>query len=334
MRKKPIILNAERNVSLIPYIASDAKKISFLICPGGGYNNCDESEGKPVAAYLNALGYHAFVLRYSVGRYKDWPHPLEDYEQAAEWLAAHAEEYALDPKRIVVIGFSAGGHVAAAAASLAIHKPFAAILCYALIDRETLDFCNPGAPDAADAVNADTCPCFIASSRNDWIVPITNTTKLIHAFQQFDIDYEAHIYGYAMHGFSIGKRVHGDNPVFCSRVGNWVEDSLAWLKELEEGRYISIRKNAGYADTHAETLSVYTSCRLLEQQPEAVQTLKTKHPVEYLMYIGARKKIGAFMDTVSLFNLFTLAGVKQKTIEKIDRCLRQFSLTDAKRKPE
>ncbi len=330
MRKKPVVLNAARDVTVTPYLATKKKKLSFLICPGGGYNNCEESEAAPVAKLYNKLGFNAFVLRYSVGDHREWPHPLQDYEQVMDWLSVHAEELAVDPQRVVVVGFSAGGHVAAAAASLAAHKPYAAILCYALIDRETLSYCHPEAPDAAEAVNGDTCPCFVASSRNDWIVPITNTTKLLDAFERWDIDYEAHIYGYALHGFSIGKRVYGNNPVFCSRVGNWVEDSLDWLEELEEGRYISIRKNAGYQDAHAGTLSIYTSCRTLEQKPEALRILKKRFPAQYLIYAAARKKIGAFMDTVSLYNLYTLMRVRGKTLDRIDRELRQFPLERGK----
>ena len=326
MREKPIILNSTRDVTITPYPVKCLGAFTFLIAPGGGYNNCEEAESAPVARHFNKLGYNAFVFRYSVGQHKDWPHPLEDFDLAMEWLQTHAQEYRVDPTRIVAIGFSAGGHVIAAAASKAVRKPFAAILCYGLIDRETLAYCNPSAPDASELVNADTCPCFLASSRNDWIVPVTNTTKLIAAFEKHYIDYEAHIYGYAMHGFSIGKAQHGNNPVFCSRVGDWVEDSLSWLRELSEGRYISIRESAAYQDAHTETLSVLTSCRLLEQNRDALSMLKKRFPAQYLIYTLARKKIGAFMDTVSLKNLYTLMRVKAGTIEKIDEALRRYRL--------
>ena len=165
MREKPIILNSTRDVTITPYPVKCPGAFTFLIAPGGGYNNCEEAESAPVARHFNKLGYNAFVFRYSVGQHKDWPHPLEDFDLAMEWLQTHAQEYRVDPTRIVAIGFSAGGHVIAAAASKAVRKPFAAILCYGLIDRETLAYCNPSAPDASELVNADTCPCFLASSR-------------------------------------------------------------------------------------------------------------------------------------------------------------------------
>lgn len=69
--------------------------------------------------YLRA-GYHAFVLRYSVGwENAVWPNPLEDYDQAMELITAHAKEWHLIPEKIAVIGFSAGGHLAACAATMA-----------------------------------------------------------------------------------------------------------------------------------------------------------------------------------------------------------------------
>ena len=326
MRQKPVVLNAERDVMLIPYTVRKPGKFTFLITPGGAYNNCEESESAPVAKYYNKLGFNAFVFRYSVGKHRVWPHPLEDYDLAMEWLGCHAEEYNINPDRIVAMGFSAGGHVIAAAASLAKHKPFAAILCYALINRETLQYCNPSAPDAAEAVNADTCPCFLASSRNDWIVPVTNTTKLMDAFQKYDIDYEAHIYGYALHGFSIGKRIHGNNPVFCSRVGNWVQDSFEWLEELSDGQYISIKESAHYQDAHTDHLSLLTSCRLLEQSPGAMQMMKKDFPAQYLLYKTAQKKIGLFLDSVSLKNLFVFFPVRKKKAEQLEKALNQFSI--------
>ena len=69
-----------------------------------------------------------------------------------------------------------------------------------------------------------------------------------------------------------------------------------------------------------------TSCRLLEQNREALSMLKKRFPAQYLIYALARKKIGAFMDTVSLKNLYTLMRVKPGTIAKIDETLRRYRL--------
>lgn len=324
MKHKTVTLCKERDVTLSPYIVTKEKKAAFLLCPGGAYNNCEESESKPVAQVLNKLGYNAFVLRYSVGKHYKWPYPLEDFDRAMEYIAEHAEEYHVDAQTIVAAGFSAGGHVVAVAASQAQRKPFAAILCYGLTAGETLAFCAPDAPDASEAVNADTCPVFFASSRNDWIVPVHNTTRLMEALERHYIDYEAHIYGYALHGFSIGAEVGAKGPLFCSRVGNWVEDSLQWVDELMSGRYMSIRECAQYNDANAAVLSTMNSCALIFENDAARKVLKSRFPAQYVIYTAAQKKIGDFMDTVSLRNLFQLLKVSEKTIAKIDQAFSVF----------
>ena len=217
---KKIILNKNRDVTLTPYIVTKDLKPTFLIAPGGAYRNCEESESKPVAKVLNNLGYNVFIFRYSVGKNYQWPYPLDDYELAMSFLIDHAIEYAVDVNHIIAMGFSAGGHVMSVASSIAEHKPFAVILGYGLIIKETLMFSAPDAPDASELVNLDTRPTFIVASRNDWIVPINNTIKLISAFEKYYIDYETHIYGYALHGFSVGKEAKAEGPLFCSRVGD------------------------------------------------------------------------------------------------------------------
>ena len=76
--------------------------------------------------YLKA-GYQAFILRYSVGKHSVWPNALQDYEQAMEMIRTKAEEWKIFSDKIAVIGFSAGGHLAAAAATMSKNRPNAAI---------------------------------------------------------------------------------------------------------------------------------------------------------------------------------------------------------------
>lgn len=178
MTAENIILDKKRGVELTPHIVTDEKKLTFLIVPGGAYRSCDPKEGDPVVKKFNELGYNAFVLRYSVGKNYKWPYPLEDFDSAMRYMKDNADDLHVDTEHIVAAGFSAGGHVVACAASAAKYKPFAAVLCYALISSKTLAFCAPDAPDASSLVNDDTRPCFIATGRNDWIVPVFNTTDL------------------------------------------------------------------------------------------------------------------------------------------------------------
>ncbi len=321
---RKIVLNKERDVTISPYPVKAPKQFTFLIVPGGAYSTCDENESVPVAKKLNRLGYNCFIFRYSVGKHYKWPYPLEDFELAMAWLHAHAEEYGADTSHIVTMGFSAGGHVVAVGASMAKRKPFAAVLGYGLVDRETLAFCAPDAPGADECVNSETPPMFLAYSRNDWIVPVHNAEALITALRESFIDYEAHIYAYAMHGFTVGSEAGAKGPLFCGRIDGWIDDCLAWLEELGSGRYKSVRECAQYNDKYAERLSTMNSCAKLEACPEAMAVLKRHFPIEYALYAAARKRIGGFMDTVSLRNLFELIKINEKTIDKIDAALSRF----------
>lgn len=89
----------------------------MVVCPGGGYGRHASHEGEDVAAWLNELGIHAAVLRYRVAPWR-YPAPQADVLRAIRFLRYQAEELHLDPERVGVIGFSAGGHVAASAAVL------------------------------------------------------------------------------------------------------------------------------------------------------------------------------------------------------------------------
>ena len=325
IKQKTVKLHAQQDVTLSIWLADKgAGKPCFLICPGGAYRNCDESEGAPIAKAYNKRGYTAFILRYSVGKDSGWPNPLEDFEAAMEYLTAHQEELHICAARVIAVGLSAGGHLVTAAASSAKNRPYAVISCYGLAIRKTLAYCLPDAPDTSELVNETTCPVFLASSRNDWIVPIENTTKLIEAFEKHFVDYEAHIYGYGLHGFRLGAETGATGPLFCARVGNWMDDSLGWVEELTSGRYVSIRDCAEYQDAHAAVLSTRNSCRKIFANPRTGELLQKKFPIQYLLYQAAKKQVGFFMDTVSLRNLFQLAKVSEKAISKIDEALGAF----------
>ena len=321
MQEKAIVLNKERKVTLTPFIAHHTITPAILILPGGGYNECSVREGAPVAEKFNRLGFNAFVLCYSVGNHYKWPYPLEDYEAAVRYIKENASSFCVDGSHIVAAGFSAGGHLAGAAATISREKPFAAILCYAAVLSDTISYAAPDAPDIADAVDDDTCPCFLASSRNDWIVPIENTHRLIAAFERHYIDYESHIYGFSMHGFSIGKEVNAVPPKFCSRVGDWVEESVSWLNDLIDGSYISIRESAAWQDARATTFSSKNSIGLIFGTEEAKKAFRRKCPQYYLLTEAARKKIGDYTERVTLRNLLTFLNIKPEAYASIDEAL-------------
>ena len=282
MRQETIVLNETRNVTLTAYLQEVEGEFVFprrpgmLVLPGGGYAMCSDREADPVAlAYLRA-GYHAFVLRYSIGRHKAWPNPLEDYEQAMELIESRAEEWHLDTSRINAVGFSAGGHLCACAATIARYKPAAAILGYPVILKDICDRCQPGMPQPNEHVTAETSPCFLAACRDDHTVDVKNALMMQLALADKGVAFESHIYSYGGHGFSIGEDwiIEGSRS---SRVPDWVGDSIGWLKELQ-----GALTRPGYTEPTAEgslnadsapVLSVACSLRHLRRQSDEVRAV-------------------------------------------------------------
>ena len=240
MKSLTVILNEKRRVTLTAYLQAVGGEFSpietrpaILILPGGAYEFCSDREADPVAFAFLRAGFQAFVLRYSVGEHKTWSHPLDDYEQAMALLKERAGEWHIDPEKIAVIGFSAGGHLAGCAATMAQHKPAAAILGYPVLTRQTNDKYMPTAPDVIEAVDEHTCPCFLFSARNDTTVPVTNTLQMLTALEAHGVVYEAHIYGFGPHGFSVAdSTVNSRKLAMSAATPHWLTDSINWLHEL------------------------------------------------------------------------------------------------------
>ena len=240
MEYKKIVLNKERNVSLTAMILDvggeyrgiDARP-AVLVIPGGGYMFCSDREADPVAAAYLRAGYHAFILRYSVGADALWPRPLQDYEEAMALIDEHAADWHVLRDKIAVVGFSAGGHLAGAAATLAKRRPAAAVLGYAVLREDTAHELGEDKPSIVAAVDENTCPCFLFATRTDSVVPIQNTLDMMNALNRYQTSFECHIYPYGPHGFSTGDpSIQGLETVFPRRGENWVNDSVAFLRDL------------------------------------------------------------------------------------------------------
>ena len=225
MKAQKIILNENRNVTLTAYIQEADGEFGFsrrpamLVIPGGGYAMCSDREADPVAmAYLKA-GYQALILRYTCTPKGRWPLPLEDYEHAMKLIEENAEEWHINTTKIAVVGFSAGGHLAACAATIAEHKPAAAVLVYPAILKDICDMCQPGMPYPNEHVTAQTCPCFLVAARDDRTVNIKNTLMMELALADKGV------------GFSTGEHWIITNSV-SSRLPDWISDSISWLGEI------------------------------------------------------------------------------------------------------
>lgn len=344
MEKEVIVLNEARKVTLTAYLqdvegefGNIPKRPGILVLPGGGYQMCSDREADPVAfPYLKA-GYQVFVLRYSVKKDALWPQPLEDYDAAMDLIRSRAQEWKLYPDKIAVIGFFAGGHLAGAAATMAKNRPAAAILGYAVLN-EDVKGCNKSAPSVVDAVDDDTCPCFLFASRTDNLVPIANTIEFMQALDRHDISFESHVYAYAPHGFSTcDSSVQDKDTSMCDRIPDWVADSIGWLKDVlgDFGKGSMTKPVCGhYASGDREAyLSVDCTMGLLMSNPKAMAILgdvlggmmggssAQSNPMTEDM---DQADIMAVVKKMKLRDALAYGSTSAETVEALDARLRQI----------
>ena len=213
---------------------------AVLICPGGGYWNLYwELEGEEVAAWLNSLGVTGIILKYRVPRRPDEPkgeparRPLQDAQRAVSLVRAKSKEWGIDPKRIGMIGFSAGGHLAIATATSfekrgyepqdeidqASCRPDFAIAAYSgYLKAKDKDELAPGL-----RVPAGTPPIFLVHGSDDPISPPEHSLFMYLALKLAGIPAELHIYAGVTHDFGVRRT---DRP--C---GAWTETCAQWLRQ-------------------------------------------------------------------------------------------------------
>lgn len=325
-------IHKDRNVTLTAYLHEDSGttvyRPAMVVIPGGGYAFCSEAEGEPVAMEYWKAGYQCFVLHYTLKQVGGWPYPLNDYDDAVEIIRHHADSWSIDTSRICTVGFSAGGHLAACAATLAKYKPAAAILVYPCILQELCDWCQPGMPAPYKFVTPQTSPCFFAAARDDGTTDIRNTLAMEQALADKGIAFESHIYSYGGHGFSTAE----NNVAVSERVPKWLPDSIGWLKELlgeyTSDGYSAPKINANTNRDYDDTLSVYCTVAHLRKQGEAVKELLAP------MFAGAEKmcKIMGFnaeavldlMGGVRACDLMATVQIPKEEIVDIDQRLQEF----------
>ena len=216
-----------------------------IVFPGGGYDHLSTREADPVAKKFVEQGFHAAVCRYRI-KPATYPIPLEDARNAVHYTREHAAELGVKAGKIAVLGFSAGGHLAA---MLSNHpgspeaRPDAAVLCYAVLSSkhqtpDLVSFKNllPGlSPDeyikcsCPEAVNTNTPPTFLWHTFGDTNVLPEHSIDYALALKQYNIDSELHIYPGGVHGLALGSRP-GYETEF-RYVESWVPLAERFLKD-------------------------------------------------------------------------------------------------------
>jgi acetyl esterase/lipase len=218
---------------------------AVVICPGGGHRELVfNAEGVDPARYFNTLGVAAFVLKYRLAREASSPysiekHPKEDARRAMRLVRSRAREWNLDPKRIGIMGFSAGGEVVAMVVySPADGDPTAADPIERLSCRPDFQIViYPGPLGVPDIVPAQTPPAFFLAA-NDDVSPAGTITTLLDKFRRAGVPAEVHLFARGGHGFNMGYRSKlATIKGWPQRMAEWMADSgiLSPRPSLESG---------------------------------------------------------------------------------------------------
>ena len=237
--------------------AGQGNGTSVIICPGGGYARLAiDHEGYDVAKRLNEMGVAAFVLKYRLPNDQSQPDksiaPLLDAQQALRLVREQAAKYNLNPERIGLMGFSAGGHLASTAGTHFAQpvgtnpgptsvRPAFLVLMYPVISfsdslahkgsRNNLIGTSPS-PDQVRLysnelqVTAQTPPTFLVHAEDDKTVPVQNSLVFYQALRRHNVPAEMHLYPQGGHGFGLNNKTTKDQ--WSDRLRNWL-DANGWL---------------------------------------------------------------------------------------------------------
>lgn len=266
---KDVFPKLKTNGKLVSYVRSnfneidaDIRRKSVLICPGGGYYFTSKREAEPIALAFLARGFNAFVLYYDTNEGKTrYPAHLLEASAALAYIRRNAEHYNAYENNIAVLGFSAGGHLAASLGTLwnegfiddtlalkhGENRPDGMILCYPVITSG--EFAHKGSFDALlgdeksaelmhklsleNSVGAHTPPAFIWHTLNDGGVPSENSFLFAAALRKNNIPFELHIYPDGVHGLSLGTRetkAAGNDALINEHVTSWIDLCSAWVE--------------------------------------------------------------------------------------------------------
>ena len=232
--------------------AAKATGAAVVVCPGGGYGGLAlDHEGKQIGQWFNSMGVAAFILEYRHrGKGYGHPAPLQDAQRAIRTVRARAADWKIDPAKIGIMGFSAGGHLASTAGT---HfdkgnpeakdpiervscRPDFLILCYAVIafgepythygSQHNL-IGKDASPELVKSLSNEkqvtpaTPPSFLWHTDQDSGVPAENSVQFYLALRRAKVPAELHVYRTGQHGIGLGAKVHGTST--------WPKNCEDWL---------------------------------------------------------------------------------------------------------
>lgn len=248
--QKDLHIGGRDHVTEAPFIEhfSSSRKngAAVLVIPGGGYTFlADGHEGKDIAQFFNTQGYDAIVLHYRVNdkeqRGARYPGQYNDATLAMRMVRSRAAGWGLNPEKIGVIGFSAGGHLASCLATMIQPgtRPAFAILVYPVISMDT-PYKHSGsatmllgpqpAPVMVDSLSTQnrvsdkTPPTMLIHSTDDEVVPVENSLMFYNALRKHHVPATLHIYDHGGHGYGLGVK----DPV----LNTWPGLCITWLHRL------------------------------------------------------------------------------------------------------
>jgi acetyl esterase/lipase len=242
----------EDKPSLTPYLAKSPNGTAVIVCPGGGYQHLAmDHEGVQIAKWLNSLGISAFVLQYRLGPKYHHPAMINDAQRAIRTVRSRATSLHIQPDRIGIWGFSAGGHLASTAAThfdagnpnaadpidRAGSRPDFAILAYPVISLG--EFAHVGSrtnllgkeadPKLVEELSSDqrvtaqTPPTFLFHTTADATVPVENSVRFYLALRKAGVPAEMHIFQNGPHGVGLAP-TDATLSAWGGLLANWLRE--------------------------------------------------------------------------------------------------------------
>ena len=296
--------------TLTKFVPVKPNGVSVIICPGGGYGRLAiDHEGVEVAKAFNQVGVTAFVLKYRLPTdsimVDKTTGPLQDAQQAIRSIRKQAVAWGLNPAKIGIMGFSAGGHLAATAAThfnmmadattkdTTSVRPDFSILIYPVISfddsithkgsKTNLLGKNPTAEKAKLfsnelQVTKNSPPAFLVHAGDDATVPVENSIRYYQACIKSKVPAEMHIYPKGGHGFGLHNKTTSDK--WFDRLINWLNNNS--IRKMKVGLFIPCYIDQFYPQVGIATLQLLEKCGCevgISHEPDLLRSTHGKQRV-------------------------------------------------------